>query len=128
MKLLFLLLLSGCAVEPPSACYSVASSSQVPHKFESMGCANYARAVAPRLIAAGARRVHRLEFIWSSPTGSNLHTVVAYTDSVGDWICDNESSHPQRTQGQTMNERCDSFARAVGSDAQLVVTSDTRIK
>lgn len=98
-----LLLLSACAqIHPETPASRVASSLSVPHKMEPYGCGKYTLAVTPRLKAAGAKNVHSIFFRTSS---GQVHGVVSYRDTDGEWFVDNEHVGPVTVFGKDDQEK-----------------------
>lgn len=130
----------GCAApRPHDAAYAVACSSSIPHKHESQGCFLYSQSVIAPLKSSGAKDIHRLTYHWMDadfsnpkqvgPVQTGYHTVVAYTDTLGqNWICDNERPWPKHTLGTTMQERCEWFAMDFGTPHPVEVIMDVAIK
>ena len=108
--------------------YRIASSAAVPHKFEHNGCLAYSEGLPRYLRKAGATRIHRLLFRWSGHSGEGFHAVVAYTDTVGNWIADNEHTAPKWTPAETMQERVALFVRDEPQLLNTEVIEDLAVK
>lgn len=141
LLLSFAVAVASCAApRPHDATYDVACSAAVPHKHEAQGCFLYSQSVIAPLKKAGATNIHRLTYHWmnwepiyacvpQNPVQTGYHTVVAYTDTLGqNWIVDNERPWPKHTLGATMEERCNWFTMEFSTPHAVDLLYDVAIK